>query len=252
MRHSQRVLLLAHSRPPQAFTPSSSDTPWSDDCESVDRTAGAQLQLLPSYAGRSGSIAGPGGHRWETVDWAWASSAAASSRASTFAPGWEFATPMCAASGARTRDGRRRPLPSPARCASERRRLSRRSRPWWRRPRSTASGSAAPTTRASRTWSASWRRWARAESWSASPVRSRWLETPPRRDGWWSWSPRPGCCTAISKTSSSRRGSSGGARSSGRAAPRSAGGRTWPGLRRSTADLTCRGSGRETCKGAAS
>ncbi len=60
-----------------------------------------------------------GGRAWhKAVDWAWASSAAGSSRASTSAPGWGFATPTCEGSGARTPGEPKRPRPSPDRSAS--------------------------------------------------------------------------------------------------------------------------------------
>ena len=128
------------------------------------------------------------------------------------------ATRTCAASGAPTARARKRRPPWRARCASARRARSRRSRRWWPRPRSTASGSAAPTTRASRTWSGSWTplgpgREARRHRLREAARRA----TRRRRGAWSSWSRRPGCCTATSRTSSSRPASSAGARSSGRA-----------------------------------
>ena len=61
----------------------------------------------------------------------------------------------------------------------------------------------------------------------------------------------PACCTAISRTSCSRRPSSAARRSSGRAARRWPDGRTSRARPRSTAARTCRGSGAAICRAAA-
>ena len=131
------------------------------------------------------------------------------------------ATPTCAACGART--GQRRRGRGAGALAARRRRRgpSTRSRRWWPTRRSTASGSAAPTTRASRTW----RRSSRAIAQGAKLIGDRLREaarraTSPRRKRMVELVEEAGCCTAISKTSCSRRALERGKRSSGRAARR--------------------------------